>query len=159
MKLRAPRKRHPEPWMSLLVALFMMLPFPAYAVLGDNAASILADQARMRGTLHSTDMKTYAMYEITASGTVVREYVSPAGLVFGVAWEGQFPPDFQQILGSYYEQTKQAAAQDQSSPRRAPIAIDTPGLVFRQTGHPRSFHGITYIPQLVPGGVPASDIR
>ncbi len=146
--------------MSLLVALFLMLPFPAYAVLGDNAASVLSDQARMKGTLHSTDLKTYVMHEITTPGTVVREYVSNSGLVFGVSWEGQFPPDFQQLLGPYYEQAKQAAAQQQHAhPQRAPIAIDTPGVVFRQTGHPRNFHGVAYIPRLVPNGVLASDIR
>ncbi len=146
---------------ALLVALLLILivPLPARAALGDNAASVLSDQARMKGTLHSSDLKTYVVHEITASGTVVREYVSPGGLVFGVSWEGQFPPDFQQLLGPYYEQAKQAAAQDQPHPRRAPIAIDTPALVFWQTGHPRSFHGVAYIPQLVPNGVLASDIR
>jgi Protein of unknown function (DUF2844) len=145
---------------TLLIALLLMMivPFPARAALGDTAASVLADQGRMKGTLHSTDLNTYVMHEITGSGTVVREYVSPAGIVFGVSWEGQFPPDLQQLLGPYYEQAKQATSQ-QASPRRAPIAVDTPGLVVQQTGHPRSFHGIAYIPQLVPDGVHASDIR
>lgn len=138
----------------------MVVPFSARAALGDNVASVLSDQSRMKGTLHSVDLKTYVMHEITTPGTVVREYVSNDGLVFGVSWEGQFPPDFQQVLGSYYEQAKQAAAQQQQThPQRAPVAIDTPGLVFQQAGHPRSFHGTAYVPQLVPNGIPASDIR
>jgi hypothetical protein len=98
------------------------------------------------------------MHEITTSGTVVREYVSPAATVFGVSWKGDLPPDFRQLLGPYYEQAKLAAPQ-QASPRRAPIDVDTPGLVFQQTGHPRSFYGIAYIPLLVPNRVQASDIR
>ena len=160
MKLCTPPKLSPGSGVgALLVALLLLLPFPARAALGNNAASVLTDQARMKGTLRSVDMKIYVMHEIAASGTVVREYVSPAGTVFGVSWEGQFPPDFQQLLGAYYEQAKQTAAQEQPRPRRAPIAFDTPGLVFRQTGHPRSFHGVAYIPQLVPNGVLASDIR
>ena len=142
----------------LAAALLLALPFPARAVLGDSAASVLADQARMKGTLRSVDNRTYVMHEITTSGTVVREYVSPAGAVFGVAWEGQFLPDFQQLLGPYYAQANQATSQ-QPRPRRAPIVIATPGLVFQQTGHTRSFHGIAYIPQLLPNGVQASDIR
>ncbi len=146
-------------WVALLLlTLAMAFPFSAHAALGDNAASVLTDQARMKGTLHSTDMKTYVAHEITSSGTVVREYVSPAGVVFGVAWEGQVPPDFQQLLGPYYAQGKRAATL-QARPGRAPMVLDTPGLVFQQTGHPRSFHGSAYIPQLVPPGVPASDIR
>ena len=113
----------------------------------------------MKGMLRSVDNRTYVMHEITTSGTVVREYVSPAGAVFGVAWEGQFPPNFQQLLGPYYQQSQQASASQQPRARRAPIVIETPGLVFQQTGHARSFHGVAYIPQLIPNGVQASDIR
>src|SRR5208282_5363457 len=84
----------------LLSSLLLALPFPAFAVLGDTAASVLNDQVRMKGTLRSVDNHTYVMHEITSSsGTVVREFVSPQGAVFGVAWEGQFPPDLQQLLG------------------------------------------------------------
>jgi Protein of unknown function (DUF2844) len=108
--------------------------------------------------LRSIDAHTYVVHEIATTGTVVREYVSPAGVVFGVAWEGQFQPDFLHLLGPYYEQAKQAAS-GQPRTRRAPIVIDTPGLVFQQTGHLRSFHGIAYIPQLLPAAVQASDIR
>jgi len=148
----------------LLASLLLALPAPALAVLGDNAASVLTDQARMKGTLRSVDNRTYVMHEITApTGTVVREFVSPAGAVFGVAWEGQFPPDMQQLLGPYYQQAQQArqetSSAQQQRQRRAPIAIETPGLVMYQTGHMRNFHGQAYIPQLVPQGVQSSDIR
>ncbi len=140
-------------------ALLLAAPFPARAVLGDSAATVLTDQARMKGTLHSTDNRTYVMHEITVPmQTTVREFVSPAGVVFGVAWDGEFTPDLQQLLGPYYAQAKQAASQ-QPHARRAPIVINTPGLVFQHTGHTRNFHGVAYIPQLVPNGVQASDIR
>jgi len=147
----------------LLTALLLALPFPASAVLGDTAASVLNDQARMKGTLRSVDNHTYVMHEITASsGTVVREFVSPQGAVFGVAWEGQFQPDLVQLLGPYYQQAQQVAQQSETQQphrRRAPIVIETPGLVLYETGHVRSFHGQAYIPPLVPPGVRTSDIR
>jgi len=148
----------------LLASLLLALPLPAIGALGDNAASVLTDQARMKGTLRSVDNRTYVMHEITApTGTVVREFVSPAGAIFGVAWEGQFPPDLQQLRGPYYQQAQQARQETSSAQqqrrRRAPIVIETPGLVMYQTGHMRSFHGQAYIPQLVPQGVQASDIR
>jgi len=144
-----------------------------WASLGDTAASVLNDQAQWKGTLSSVDHGTYAVHEITlASGAKVREYVSPAGAVFGIAWDGQFAPNFQQLLGPYYQQVQQAladqkAAQEASEQpggattrrRRGPVMVDTPGLVFSQVGHMRSFHGVAYIPQLVPQGVQASDIR
>lgn len=154
---------------ALASALLLTLPLPMWATLGDNAASVLTDQARMKGTVRSVDNQTYVMHEITAtSGAKVREFVTPGGAVFGVAWEGQQPPDLQQLLGPYYQQarqTRQVQLQDQNAsqnaPRahRAPVAIQTPGLVLYEGGHVRSFHGAAYIPQLIPPGVQASDIR
>jgi hypothetical protein len=155
---------------ALMGAVVVALSAPVFAALGDNAASVLTDQARMKGTLHSVDNRTYVMHEITgSSGAKVREYVSPAGLVFGVAWEGQFPPNLQDVLGPYYQQAQQAAAQQKAAeeqsehhvPRRrgGAAVIETPGLVFVQAGHPRSFHGMAYIPQLIPQGVQPGDVR
>ena len=148
-------------------ALLVLLATPAFAVLGDNAASVLSDQARMKGTLHSVDHRAYVMHEITMSSSKVREFVSPAGAVFAVAWEGQFPPNFRQLLGPYYQQAQRAAAQQKATStaeqaprvRRGPVVSSTPGIVFVQTGHTRSFHGHAYIPQLMPQGVQASDIQ
>jgi hypothetical protein len=165
MKLLTSFSSTPGPgvWLAMLL---MFSSIPAWAGLGDTAASVLSDQARMKGTIRSVDNRTYVLHEITMpSGAKVREFVSPAGAVFGVAWEGQFPPDFQQLLGPYYQQAQQAAAaarpanDQQTRRRRGPVVISTPGLVFAQSGHMRSFRGQAYIPQLVPQGVQASDIR
>ncbi len=143
----------------LLSALLLTLPLPVMAVLGDSAASVLSDQVHMKGILRSVDNRAYVMHEITSTtGTVVREFVSPAGVVFGVAWEGQFPPDLQQLLGPYYQQAQRAAA-EQSRRGRAPVAIETPGLVMYETGHMRSFHGQAYVPQLLPQGVQGSEVH
>lgn len=156
---------------SLLALFLLLLPFNAWAALGDNAASVLTDQARMKGTLSSIDHRTYVLHEITmVSGAKVREYVTPGGAVFGVAWEGQFLPDLELLLGAYYQQAQQAAAEQAASTQtqqggvpvrraRGPMVIETPGLVLVQTGHMRSFHGVAYVPQLVPQGVQASDVR
>ena len=155
----------------LLASFLLLLPFPAWAALGDNAASVLTDQARMKGTLTSIDNRTYVVHEITmSSGAKVREFVSPGGAVFGVAWEGQFPPNFELLLGAYYPAgpagrcrsgQPPSTQQDGVPVRRArgPMVINTPGLVVIQNGHMRSFHGVAYVPQLVPQGVQASDVR
>jgi hypothetical protein len=144
-----------------------------WAALGDTSAAVVADQARWHGTLASTDKGAFTVHEITVpSGAKIREYVSPAGAVFGVAWDGQFAPNFQDLLGPYYQQLQQAIAEQKAANetstqtggqpvrrRRGPVMIETPGLVFAQSGHLRSFHGQAYIPQLVPQGVQTSDIR
>ena len=151
---------------ALWSAILLVLASPAWAVLGDNASSVLRDQARMKGNIRSVDNRGYVMHEIsTSAGDKVREYVTPGGAVFGVAWEGQLPPNLQDLLGPYYQQAKQARQSAQKSgdttPRmhRAPVVIDTPSLVLYQGGHIRNFHGVAYIPQLIPQGVQASEIH
>lgn len=162
-------------WLSgrraLAIAFLLALPLPMWATLGDNAGSVLTDQARMKGTLRSVDNRTYVLHEITtSSGGKIREYVSPGGAVFGVAWEGQLPPNLQLLLGPYLQQAKQArqaqadqaaqgTAQKSPAARRAPVVLQTPGFVLYETGHVRAYHGVAYIPQLMPQGVQASDIR
>ncbi|MGA9447392.1 MAG: DUF2844 domain-containing protein, partial [Candidatus Sulfotelmatobacter sp.] len=88
------------------------------------------------------------------------EYVSSAGKVFAVAWQGPWPPDMRQLLGSYFEQYRQAA-KAQSSVRigRRPLMIQQPGLVVQIGGHPRSFSGRAYIPDQLPSSVSAEAIQ
>ncbi len=139
-----------------------VLPVFAFATLGDNVRSVFTDQARMKGTLRTVAAQSYVVHEIKAqSGAVVREYVAPSGFVFAVVWEGQFPPDLQQLLGTYYQQAQQAEQQRlQQQPRvRGPVLIQTPGLVYEAFGRQRSFHGRCYIPQMVPAGMQTAEIQ
>jgi uncharacterized protein DUF2844 len=133
----------------------------ASAALGGDATSVLSDQARMKGTLHSVQKAAYAVHEITAStGTVVREYVSPTGKVFGVAWQGPFVPDLQQLLGTYFEQYSVAAeSARETHVGRRPLFIQQPGLVVQTGGHMRSYTGRAYVPEMLPQGVIADAIR
>lgn len=142
---------------ALLPCFLVALAFPAWAALGDNAMSVQSDQARMKGTLRSVVSERFVMHEIrTPAGHAIREYVSPAGSVFGVAWEGPSVPDLQQVLGSYFDTMKQAAAQKRT---RGPLIVDTGSFVFVQTGHMRSFQGSAYLPQELPQGVSTTDIK
>ena len=78
---------------------------PALAALGENVASVEVDRASMRGIASVARTDRYTVHEMELpSGTIVREYVSPAGVVFGVAWQGPFMPDLRQLFGAYYEQ-------------------------------------------------------
>src|SRR5271165_3859423 len=92
------------------VLLFALLGLvsPTWAALGDNSASVQADAVQMNGTQHSVSGARYTIQEIrTANGQTVREFVSPGGSVFAVAWEGPTTPDLQQLLGSYFAQFRQ----------------------------------------------------
>jgi hypothetical protein len=146
----------------MAIALLMLaLPLPALAALGGDAASVHEDQAQMKGTLKTTEGMTYTVHEIKAgTGTVVREYVSPGGEVFGVSWQGPFIPDMQQLLGSYFEAYSSAAQAQRTAHRgRAPLSIQQAGLVVESNGHMRSYSGRAYDPGKLPQGVSANDIR
>lgn len=132
---------------------------PSRAGLGDTEASVHNDRDRMQGQLHSEDRPRYRLYSITApTGTEVREFVGPGGKVFGIAWEGRFHPDLQQLLGPHFRQAQEMVGQ-QPRVRGAPVRIETPDLVIYESGHMRSFHGRAWLPRLVPPGVSHGDIR
>ena len=91
---------------------------------------------------------------------MVKEFVSPAGLVFGVAWQTPRMPNLQQLLGSNITEL-QVTLQSKTPrpPTGGPLIVRTPKLVFVSGGHLRSFHGYAYIRSLVPGGVSAEVVR
>jgi hypothetical protein len=141
-------------WMAI-VLLMLALPLPALAALGGDVASVHEDQAKMKGTLKSTQAEAYTVHEIKASAnTVVKEYVSPTGKVFAITWRGQFIPDMHQLLGTYFDQYAQSAkAQRESHVGHHPLNIQQPGLVFQNGGHMRAYFGRAYAPDMVPQGV------
>jgi hypothetical protein len=111
---------------------------PLAAELGGDLNSVTADQARMKATVRSTQTSSYAVHELqAATGTVVREYVSSAGKVFAVAVQ----------------------AAKFHHPGRSPVLIQQSGLVVESGGHMRSFAGKAYVPQLLPEGTSAEEIR
>jgi len=133
-------------------------PCPAYAVLGGPADSVAADQTRMGGHLASSKGPNFTVEQVsTSSGTVVNEYVSPAGTVFAVSWRGPRPPDLSQPLGSYFAEYQAAAAQVR--PQRRPLKVTTGTVVVEAAGHMRDLRGRAYVPSLIPAGVTADDIQ
>jgi hypothetical protein len=100
----------------------------------------------------------HTVHEIqTPSGTIVREYVSSAGTVFAVAWQGPVMPDLRQALGIYFDRYIKAVSGEHAGHRRR--AIREPDLVVQSNGHMRSFSGRAYLPQLLPQGVSVEEIR
>jgi uncharacterized protein DUF2844 len=144
-----------------LSMVMLLLPSPTFAALGGDVSTVQADQVHMQGTRRVQTGEAYSLHEIhAATGTVVREYVSPEGKVFAVAWQGPWFPDMRQLLGSYFEEYARAA-QSQSSTRigRRPLHIELPDLNVQIVGHPRAFAGRAYVPAMLPQGFRAEDIR
>jgi len=144
------------------VALVIMgLTAPAFATLGGDVASVEADRAKMNAAVTVTQNQAYEVHEIKAeNGIVVREYVSPDGRVFGLAWKGPFMPDMPQLLGAYLQQYSAAAkAQKAGHAGRRPLNIQEPGLVVQTSGHMGFYSGKALDPGLLPQGVGINDVR
>ncbi len=132
---------------------------PGYASLGGNESSVGADQAQLKGRmLRTVRAQNYDVHEIQAStGTVIREYVSPAGHVFAVTFQGATLPNMQQVMGTYYDQYVRAA--QARGVTHGPLVIREPGLVVQITGRMRALRGRAYVPEMVPTGVTVEAIQ
>lgn len=163
-RTKAAARRPLTLWTGLMVGMAlagMTNPSSVFGALGGDITSVEADRAKMEATLQTTSTQLYTVHEMhTANNVTVREFVSPAGKVFGVAWKGASRPDMKQLLGAYFDAYTQAE-QKQKAERvgRGPLLIQQPGFVLQMSGHMRALAGRAYIPQLVPAGVQVEEVR
>jgi hypothetical protein len=104
---------------------------------------------------------SYTVRQTTlANGTVVREYVSAAGSVFGVAWSGPQMPNLSELLGSYFPQYVAGIKANRAAGIvHGPGVVEQSGLVVHSGGHMGAFSGQAWLPASLPAGVSTSDIQ
>jgi hypothetical protein len=132
-----------------VVLMLMMGSLPAWAALGDNVSSVNSDVQALGGQHVMVAKVGYNVHQITLpDGSVVKEFVSSAGWVFGISWTAHFMPNLPQLLGSYLTDLQQG--QRTNVVRRRAVTIQTDNFVFSSVGHARYFRGRAYVPGLVP---------
>jgi len=133
---------------------------PAWAVLGQYESSVSVDQRYLVSNDNVQAFQGYKVHQLTtAKGTVVREYISPQGLVFGITWQARFMPNMQQLLGSYATDLQTATrAQTQTRHLRG-LIVRTSDFVYANSGHMRFWRGSAYVPSLVPTNVSVEVVR
>lgn len=151
----------PRRWIcAAALAVLTGLCVPAFASLGGNVNTVEADRVHMNATVSVSQTRAYAIHEMQSrAGTVVDEYVSPAGTVFAVTWHGPFAPDMQQVLGTYFQQYVTAINAQPHRYGHPPLNIEEPGLVIQTAGHIRAHFGRAYVPNMLPEGTTADEIR
>ena len=134
---------------------------PARAALGQPATSVAADQLRMKGQIRHATGTGYRVDQITApGGTLVKEFISPAGIVFAVSWRGPTLPNLAQTLGStYFGMLKTAERTERAGLGHNHVQLRTPQLVVHAGGHMRYFFGMAYVPSLLPPNVSVADLH
>jgi hypothetical protein len=161
-KRRRGRMEERHGWRSLgslggILFAFILAAAPAWAALGQLESTVNADGAFLHGQIRDEVHQGYRVHLITdPAGTVVREYVSSAGVVFGVAWQGPSIPNMRQLLGPYFTHLQQVA-EAQTTHHGGPLTIQQNDFVFSSGGHMRAYHGRAYVPSLLPKPV-ASEV-
>jgi len=116
------------------------------------------DRLQVGASAHRIVHPAFAVHELTtADGGTVREYVSPAGVVFGVSWHGPAKPNLRQVLGSHFDTL--SASKNRQSVSHTHLVIREGDLVFESHGRMRSFHGRAYLGSALPAGVSSNDIE
>jgi len=89
----------------------------------------------------------------------VREYLSPSGQVFAVAWDGLTHPDLAVLLGTYADEYRAASRETPRVRGQRNRRVEAPHVVVEMWGHMRHLQGRAYAPSLVPPGVDLDEIK
>lgn len=141
-------------------AIVLVTVRPARATLGGSPDSVESDSRALSSVRGSTTFhNSYSVQEIDYGGTAVREYVSPDGIVFAIAWNGIRHPDLTVLLGSYAGPYSEALQKTPCQPGARHLSLKADGVVVEKWGHVRSLQGRAYAPELIPPGVSLDEIR
>jgi hypothetical protein len=136
----------------ILFSILAEVAWPARATLGGSAESVVTDQSKLHAKRAVVQRQDYTVHEITRDdGTLIREYVTPDGKVFGVSWTGPAIPDLMQLLGTYNAEFQTAIRAKRG--RRSSAAVHNSDLVVESSGHMRAFHGRAFLNSMLPSGV------
>src|SRR5690349_13554698 len=87
----------------VLLSVFCAAAMSGFAALGGSEASVVSDQVKFQASRRVIPEHGYRIHEISrGDGTLIKEYVSFDGKVFGVSWKGPTLPDLSQLLGSSF---------------------------------------------------------
>jgi len=144
-----------------LSAVVLAITQQAQAGLGESADSVASDRKALSAVKRATTTSNrYTVHEFASDVTSVREYVSPSGIVFGIAWNGLAYPDLTLLLGSYDREYRAALRQEPRKPGlRRYHAVRTDGVVVEKWGNMRNLQGRAYAPALIPPGVSIDEIK
>jgi hypothetical protein len=133
---------------------------PAQAALGESVDSVASDQTALAAKRVSRMVRDgYTVQELSSDSVILREYVTPTGIVFAIAWNGLIHPDLTSLLGSYageYRTAQQHLLRQHGSRHRK---VETDQIVVEKWGQMRNLQGRAYVPALIPSGVSIDEIK
>jgi hypothetical protein len=135
----------------------------ALATLGEPAWTVEADQARLHATRSvtaATPSRPQVHVIVQADGSTVKEFVTPAGIVFAVAWHTRLKPRLDALLGAQAARYAAAASAAMATPGiRHGLTLASDDLVVQASAHLNAHSGVAYLRSLVPEGVRIDELR
>jgi hypothetical protein len=146
------------------IAALTVFPVTALAALGqphtDNSSCPSSALCANPWSGRLSDSGLFSIFEKSLeTGTVIKEYSRPDGLVFAVSWRGPVQPDLAPLLGAYFTSFKQVSDEARLSGRRgSPLTMASNGLVVSASGRMPHFFGFAYVTHLLPSGINIKDV-
>jgi Protein of unknown function (DUF2844) len=131
----------------------------AIAAAGTSSSSDTADATAP--VLHQAANSAVRWQESTDANQIrVRQYVSSAGQVYAVSWDGPAMPDVSVLLGTWFDRYRQdASAALANSTGLHSSRVTTSDLMVETAVRLRDFSGRAWLPDALPAGVAAADIE
>jgi hypothetical protein len=135
----------------VMAAWLLGLMFSTSVTVSVEAAAHGAGQAT-EGESCERNRSGYEVREIHYGQALMREFVTPSGVVFALDWDGMIKPDVEHLLGSSPDERLRDLL---PIPGESKLRSHIPerDIVRRRSGTPDDPHGRAYVPYLVPPGV------
>jgi hypothetical protein len=141
------------------LSLTLWMERPVFAVLGASTTTVEQDRQRLKATVKRQSRTGYTVHALEARDGSVREYASPAGIIYGLAWNHQTGLlDLEELFGAYYAEYTQAVT-DHPQPRRRARRITTEHLVVERGGRMGAVWGRVWVLPLLPSGLSEAHIQ
>lgn len=143
-----------------LVAAIFMTVQRVHATLGETEDTVVADEKAVSAHGVSKAISNgYTVKQIDSDAVSLREYISPTGVIFAIAWNGLTHPDLTPLLGAYATEYDESLRHASRKPGRRHLRVETNRIVVEKWGQMRNLQGRAYVPALIPDGVTVDKIR
>lgn len=147
---------------ALLAAAAALSTPAARAVLGEDLASVQADALRLGAVRRASTGPLVQVQTLTlADGGTVRQFATPQGRVFAVAWNTRAKPRLDTLLGTHFGAYAEAGrrAQTQRAGLAHALRVTQGDLVVESSAHLNAHRGLAYLKSQWPAGLPADALR
>ncbi|WP_168792851.1 DUF2844 domain-containing protein [Paraburkholderia aromaticivorans] len=148
-------------FLKIALAVTGVLPLASYAALGGAPGAGEASQSMLRSAVSLNTPAAATPYTMRGSygadGVTIHEYVLPSNVVFAVTWQGPVRPDMSALLGSYFPNFTNAAAERARG--AGPMIEHNGDFHIESAGRAGRFFGKAYLPRLVPASVRVEQLQ